>query len=388
MPPTRDWLLALAMVPVQLAGALTVSVPVYVYDTGGNPPVRLGNTDLDWLALTLLVLSALALVLRSTRPRTALWLTVGLFAAYMAGGYPVGPVVLPVMLCLLTVALTGRHRREVLLALAVAVLAAARWVPRIVALYGDAATATGTVVAFFGVVAAIFGGPVLLGEMVSSRREAAEARVAEARREGERRVVEERLRIARELHDVVAHSMAGIAVQAAATLRMLERMPAHDTGAVSGSVASIRSAAKEALTSLRATVGELREGGARAEGLERLGTLLDAVRNAGLPVVAEVEGRARAVPDGTGHAAYRCVQESLTNVLRHAGPGANARVLLRYGAAELAVEVSDDGRGPGGTPATGHGLAGMRERCQALGGSLETGPGPAGGFLVTARLPL
>ncbi|MEV0584771.1 sensor histidine kinase [Nonomuraea sp. NPDC050310] len=399
MPPTRDWLLALAMVPVQLAGVLIVSVPIYVYDTGGNPPVRLVNSPLDWLGHTLLVASALALLVRSRRPRLALGLTVGLFTAYMLGGYTVGPVVLPVMICLLTAALTGRHRAAVAIGLAVSVLAAGRWVPRIVELYGDAGAAAGTVIAFFGVVTAIFGGPVLLGEMVSSRREAAEAKIAEARREAEQRVVEERLRIARDLHDVVAHSMAGIAVQAAATLRVLGE-PAPQ---VAASLTAIRTAAKEALAELRATVGDLRGGVTRAgEGAEGLDTLLAAVRDAGMSVQARVEGLPRPLADEAGVAVYRCVQESLTNVLRHAGAGASAEVVLAYGEAELVIEVTDDGAGPpppvpatptggpgatGGAGGGGYGLAGMRERFAALGGSVVTGAGPEGGFRVHARLP-
>jgi signal transduction histidine kinase len=244
---------------------------------------------------------------------------------------------------------------------------------------------------FYAVVLATFGGPVLYGEVVRVRREVAEARLAEAVRDGERRVVEERLRIARELHDVVAHSMAGIAVQSAATLRLL----GNPDPEVRDALTAIRTASRQALGELRSTVGMLRDTGLKdTDGLERLDLLLEAVRNAGVPVALERSGRETPLSAETGHAAYRIVQESLTNVLRHAGNGATARVRVSYGEADLVLEVIDDGLGLTQVQGTGHGLSGMRERAESVGGSVVAGAvptdeaGQGGGFRVSARLPL
>ncbi|GAA4970352.1 histidine kinase [Yinghuangia aomiensis] len=385
--PGVDFALALAMLPVQLVGVFIVSVPVYVLDTGGGPPKRLEGTEVDWLAYLLLVGAALTLALRTRTPRPALVAESGILAAYLARGYPVGPIVLPVMLCLYSTAVAGRRRQTTLAALAFVAAACGLWVPRIARILDTAPTFVGTVTVFYAVVLAIFGGPVLFGELVRFRREADEARVAQAIRDAERRVADERLRIARELHDVVAHSMAGIAVQAAATLRML----GDPDPEVRDSLTAIRTASREALGELRATVGMLRDSGlTETDGLERLDTLIAAVRKAGVPVDLERSGTEVPLAAPTGHAAYRIVQESLTNVLRHAGRGATAQVKVAYGENELLLEVVDDGRGPAGLPGSGHGLSGMRERAEAVGGTVAAGAaGPdRAGFRVSARLPI
>ncbi|MGA4544979.1 sensor histidine kinase [Uniformispora flossi] len=385
--PGVDFALALAMLPVQLVGVFIVSVPVYVLDTGGGPPKRLEGTEVDWLAYLLLVGAALTLALRTRAPRPALIAESGILAAYLARGYPVGPIVLPVMLCLYSTAVAGRRRQTTLAALAFVAAACGLWVPRIARILDTAPTFVGTVTVFYAVVLAIFGGPVLFGELVRFRREADEARVAQAIRDAERRVADERLRIARELHDVVAHSMAGIAVQAAATLRML----GDPDPEVRDSLTAIRTASREALGELRATVGMLRDSGlTETDGLERLDTLIAAVRKAGVPVDLERTGTEVPLAAPTGHAAYRIVQESLTNVLRHAGRGATAQVKVAYGENELLLEVVDDGRGPAGLPGSGHGLSGMRERAEAVGGTVAAGAaGPdRAGFRVSARLPI
>jgi signal transduction histidine kinase len=253
---------------------------------------------------------------------------------------------------------------------------------------------------------------VLLGDAVRSRRElAAETaqrlRLAAEERdaEGARRAAEERLRIARELHDTVAHSMATIAVQAAAALQVLGEAEAGPRDALQ----AIRETSKEALSDIRITLSDLRarEGeppgaggagaggaGGAAAGLGRLEALADAVRAAGAPVTVAIEGAAAALPAAVDHCAYRILQESLTNVLRHAGAAARVGIVLRYGRGVLDVEVTDDGAGvPAGDDGAGdadggHGLAGMAERVSALGGSLRAGPRPGGGFEVIARLPI
>jgi signal transduction histidine kinase len=266
---------------------------------------------------------------------------------------------------------------------------------------------------------------VLLGDTVRSRRElAAETarrlRLAAEERdaEGARRVAEERLRIARDLHDTVAHSMATITVQAAAATQLLPGRPDE----AADSLRAIRAASKEGLRELRAILNVLRaasdsdESGQPnqpAPGLSRLDALLGGVRAAGLPVTATATGRRPDLAAVTDLSAFRIIQEALTNTLRHAGP-ASAVVTVHYAADALLIEVTDTGRGligpaaeaayasflvGAGAPVTadadydrlaggqGHGLRGMRERAAAAGGAVEAGPRAEGGFRVAATLP-
>jgi len=241
---------------------------------------------------------------------------------------------------------------------------------------------------------------VALGEVVRGRRALAaetarrlELAEEEQRSEAARLLAEERLRIARELHDTVAHSMATITVQAGSALHVLSA--AHD-GAVREALVNIRETSKSALGEMRAVLGQLREGagaGALAGpapeglGLGRLPELRAAVTAAGSPVRVSVEGEPGPLPPEVDHAAYRILQESLTNVLRHAVSGTEAEVSLRYEPDSVTITVANDGCMPGGPPGTGNGLRGMRERATAAGGELAAGPRPEGGFLVTAILP-
>ncbi len=243
---------------------------------------------------------------------------------------------------------------------------------------------------------------VTLGEVVRSRRAlAAETaqrlRVADEEREAEaaRRVAEERLRIARDLHDTVAHSMATITVQAGSALHLLD---GGDTN-LRRALTAIRATSKEALAEMRATLGQLRTSEAAdpqtlAGGLDRLPTLREAVAAAGAPVTVEVEGERRPLPPAVDQVAYRILQESLTNVLRHAGQAATAAVSLRYGPDALEIQVIDDGGRDGEAAASapsaggGHGLTGMAERAAMVGGQVTAGPRSEGGFEVVARLPL
>ncbi|WP_433461557.1 sensor histidine kinase [Spirillospora sp. CA-128828] len=198
---------------------------------------------------------------------------------------------------------------------------------------------------------------------------------------------EERLRIARELHDVVGHHLSLINVQAGTSLHRFHRDPAQGEAAL----AAIKESSREALRDLRATLGVLRQADeeaptAPAPGLDRIGELIGSARSAGLTVHSRLAGAADA-PTEVGLAAYRIVQESLTNVSRHAS-AAEVTVSVEHGQGELRIEVADDGPGQAVSPgAPGSGLDGMRERARALGGELTAGPGPGGGFLVRARLP-
>jgi signal transduction histidine kinase len=221
----------------------------------------------------------------------------------------------------------------------------------------------------------------------------ASARAAADRRGREeataRRASDERLAIARDLHDVVAHSISVINVQANTALHLMDRQPDRAREALT----AIREVSGQALTELGSVLGALRDTAAPlapAPGVARLDELAARARAAGFAVSVAAEGAARPLPAGVDAAAYRIVQEALTNAVRHSG-GRAASVLLRYSGDDLVIEVSDDGGGAGagapGAPGSGNGLAGMAERARALGGTVDAGPRPGGGFLVLARLP-
>ena len=246
----------------------------------------------------------------------------------------------------------------------------------------------------------IIGAAWLLGHFVGRRRAytARLERTAElerARAELARRAVtEERLRLARELHDVVAHAISVIAVQSGVGAHVAQTQPEEAAKAL----AAIEATSRAALTELRRLLGVLRQDSepqaslAPVPGLADLDSLLAEAAKAGLAVKLQVHGTRPPLPAGVDLSAYRIVQEALTNVVKHAGP-ARAQVVVGYRDQDVTVEVTDDGRGTvtpvsDGRAGTGHGLIGMRERVAAFGGDLEVGPRPGGGFRVAARLPL
>jgi signal transduction histidine kinase len=201
-------------------------------------------------------------------------------------------------------------------------------------------------------------------------------------------IVEERARIARELHDVVAHSISVMVLQARGGRRVLQSDPADARDAFT----VIEWTGQQALDEMRRLVGMLRSGDeslplAPQPSLKELGTLVEQVRAAGLPVQLAVEGAPRDLPPGVDMSAFRIVQEALTNALTHAGP-AHARVVLRYREDDLELEISDDGPGGGESTGSGYGLVGMRERVLVYGGELEAGRQPGGGYALRVRLPL
>jgi signal transduction histidine kinase len=203
-----------------------------------------------------------------------------------------------------------------------------------------------------------------------------------------RAVLDERVRIARELHDVVAHHVSLMGVQAGAARRVLPRDPARAEEMLN----AIEATSREAVTELQRLLGFLRRDGddslAPQPSLQHLHGLLTQMQEAGLPVALNLEGDARPLPPGVDLSAYRIVQEALTNTLKHAGP-ARAVVTLRYDTRALDIEVSDDGADPpNGSPQGGNGMLGMRERVALLGGWLQAGPQPGAGFRVRAHLPL
>jgi signal transduction histidine kinase len=230
---------------------------------------------------------------------------------------------------------------------------------------------------------------IAAGDIVRSRREAVDRVVAQQEEQAQRRLGEERLRIAREVHDVVAHAMVAINVQAGVAAHRLDRDPEQARSALR----AIKQTSGEALSDLRATLGVLRGDDAEAPvrpaaGLGDLDELAGGLRAAGVEVALEV-GDVGGVPAAVQSAGYRIVQEALTNVLRHAD-AAHVRVRVARGDQAVLVEVTDDGAGAAANGAgggSGSGLAGMRERAAALGGALEAGPGDGGGWRVAATLP-
>lgn len=224
--------------------------------------------------------------------------------------------------------------------------------------------------------------------------EEAEQRAAEAERTREeaarRRAGEERLRIARELHDSLTHSISIIKVQAGVAVHLARRRGED----VPPALLAIQEASGDATRELRATLEVLRdpgrsEGDAPGSGLDRLGDLVERARSAGLRATVAISGTRRELPSEVDRAAYRIVQESLTNVSRHAGGDAAAAVRIDYADGELVVRIDDDGEAdPDAPPVPGTGLLGMRERVAALGGRLRAEPRPEGGFTVRAELPL
>ena len=233
------------------------------------------------------------------------------------------------------------------------------------------------------------------GFILSRRAEAAREMAERARlleheqlMASERAVNEERQRIARELHDVIAHSVSVMTVQTGAVRRLLRPEQEKERQALE----TVEATGREALTEMRRLVGLLREQGAMPEfspqpGMGTIETLLDGVRAAGLPVELEVEGDPRELAPGVDLAAYRVVQEALTNALKYAGP-AHAWVAVDWTDDELRLEVANDGRSDSDGSDGGHGLAGMRERVSLYGGRIESGPRDGGGYVVRARLPL
>jgi signal transduction histidine kinase len=227
-----------------------------------------------------------------------------------------------------------------------------------------------------------------IAELFRGHRERVMA-AQQARREEElRKAGEERLRIAQELHDVVAHHISLINVQASTALHLADRQPEQAAPAL----AAIKEASKEALVELRSIVGILRQSDEAAPrqpvvGLDHLDSLVSRTSMAGLEVHTLIHGDPRPLPTGLDRAAFRIIQESLTNAVRHASASA-ATVRIQYGERALVVQVDDDGRSLLGPPKEGNGIIGMRERATALGGTLTATRTPTGGLRIVAQLPL
>ena len=331
----------------------------------------------EMLLLYAAVLAA-PLVLRTRFPGTAwaasavslLWVSAAIGPIVPSSTYPVAGVIV-YCLCLYAVGVRGKGW-FVLCVAAVTVLGA---------IVVDAQTSVGAILASI---------PLLSGAIVRARRSSRTELAQQARRlEGERALLTERQRIARELHDIVAHHMSVIAIQAEAGPRKVADPPPE----LVESFADIRASALSGLDELRRLLGVMRSSGADTApqpGLSELDGLLDSARSGGVRVTSSVSGTIRALPQGIDLSAYRILQEALSNAMRHA-PGSAVRVELAYAPSALVIKVRNDPcaapDGHADEEGAGHGLIGMRERAVMLGGHLEAGPTEDGGFLVTAVLP-
>ena len=367
-PPVARYVLALVVGVIQVGGSFGAS--------HGQPERR----PLDTLAVVLLLVAPAAITVLRRFPVQTLAAIAAAAAAYLARGYPYGPVFLGLAIGLVATAVRG-HRL-------------AAWLGAAAVLVGDAVgrlafdagpwswQAQGGVLAWTLV--------VLAGaEVVRSWRERAATFRQAARETRLRQAGEERLRIAQELHDVVAHHMSLINVQAGVALHLADRKPEQ----VEPALVAIRDASKEALTELRSLIDVLRLDGAPAPrspvaNLAGLDDIVERSGHAGLQVTKTVAGEARPLPAAVELAAYRIVQEAITNIVRHAY-ATRATVAIDYGDDQLSVAVEDNGNGGArlSNLVQGNGISGMQERARALGGELRVAASPDGGIRVEADLP-
>ncbi|WP_245601862.1 sensor histidine kinase [Hamadaea tsunoensis] len=393
----QDVLLGLFIAVMQVQG--TIVKPA---DVGSRP-----LDDVGHLGYILLILSGVVLAVRRRWP-VAVFITAALASlVYYTVGFTDGPGSIGLFVALYTVTAYGDGRKAPVIAgVGITVLAAA-WLAAAADI--EPRAAIGWV--FFRIAASVMA--AALGETARSRHviaaEAVErARQAERTREEEARsrVDAERLRIAREVHDTVAHAIAIINVQAGVTAYLLDKHPER----VRETLVTIQETSAQALHEMRTVLSVLRDsrnGRAPHPGLGQVDALTAMARAAGLDIKLEVTSPSVALPSAVDHTAYRILQESITNVIRHVGP-TRVTVALDYGPEILEVRVADDGGrdAPGddgsgshalasvaGTPNSGRadpgrGIVGMRERCGLLGGELTAGPTTSGGFEVKARLPL
>ncbi|MFD3525555.1 sensor histidine kinase [Streptomyces sp. NPDC058653] len=375
-PLTADLLVAAAV------GLFTAS------DAAVNDP---DYRQADWFTWLLVAVSVLALVARRRAPLPVVTVTGAACAGWALYGHIGELLNLPVIVALYTVAVLGDRRRTVWTGAVAAVVSGA------VALRVGHDVVNPQGLPVLEMIWPLI--PLLLGEAVRMRRELLheyEARAARAEedreREAARRVREERVRIARELHDIVAHTVTAMTVQAGVALDALDARPEISRKAMR----QVRDSGKEAVRELRATVTVLRERDdeptAPVPGIDGLGELAERFEGAGVELVVRREGELGGLSPMAELAVHRIVQEALTNVVRHSGARRAAVSLVRRDD-RLVVEIADDGEGGGAAPGRepeeggGFGLIGMRERAVAAGGGVEYGPVPGGGFLVRAWLP-
>lgn len=363
---------------VVLAAAVLLGTAVAAHGQGREPLGVVGRL--------LLAAAVAVLLVRHRHPAVAVSGTCAVTLAYLCLGYPYGPVFVAVAVGCFSAIASG-HRRAAwwsLGALWAGHLLAAHWLYRWLPPDGDGPAPWGQEAFASAWIVAILAA----AELLRVRREQWAAARSAREAEEKRRADEERLRMARELHDVLAHSISVINVQAGVGLALLD----SDLEQARTALTTIRSASKEALGEVRQVLESLRTPGdaprAPAPGLNRLPELIEQAAAAGLAVAVGTSGAREPLPPGVDLAAFRIVQEALTNVVRHSG-SRTADVQVVYGGARLRLLVDD--RGPataGDAGGSGNGLAGMHERAAALGGSVDAGPRADGGFRVAAEIPL
>ncbi|WP_432987696.1 sensor histidine kinase [Dactylosporangium sp. CA-233914] len=375
-----------------------VAVFIALVQVFGTRAAAYGSTGhvLDQTGYLLLLAGPAALVFRHKLPLFALAGALSATVAYFSQLYPNGPGFIAAIVAVFG-ALSAGFRWLTWIAVV------ASYVTYVVLVLPHASVERLVVVGVWCVIIAFFGEAARVRaqrytQMARDRahQEAlARAEEEKARKEQQRRQAsDERLLIARELHDVIGHHLSLINVQAGVGLHLMDEQPEQARVALS----AIKHASAEALRETRAVLAGLNPGEAAprtpAPGLADLERLAAEARGAGLPVALDTLGTARALPPQVDRAAYRIVQEALTNVRRHAGPDATATVIVGYSPTELSLIVRDDGTGPasGEAHTAGNGIAGMRHRAATFGGSVEAGPrrdnGSGGGFEVHARIPL
>ncbi|MGW1216786.1 sensor histidine kinase [Streptomyces sp. NPDC002499] len=371
-------------------GVLVCMVAGSYVDPHGKHGVDWGIRTPDALSLVLIVLGALALVFRRRAPRTVLALTGTVSLIECIVGDPRAPVAMAAVIALYTVAYTTDRATTVRLGLlTMTVLTGASMLAGPLPWYAQENLA---IFAWTGIGATAGDAVRSRRAVVQAIRERAERAERTREEEARRRVAEERLRIARDLHDVVAHHIALVNVQAGVAAHVMDKRPDQAKEAL----AHVREASRSALNELRATVGLLRQSGdpeaptEPAPGLDRLDELVGTFRSAGLRVEVARSDHGTTLPAAVGLAAYRVVQEALTNVQKHAGTEAKAEVSVVRVGPNIEITVLDNGAGEDDDPESGggHGLLGMRERVTALRGTLTTGPRYGGGFRVHAILPV
>ena len=350
-------------------GAPTTSDPWFPY------------TPRDWVFVLLLVLATVPYVWRRRWPTAVFLISLLSMTALWMLGYNAGALPMVLLVGAYFVAMARPVREVVVASVAALGCFAVLW-------WWGGGAPYGSTEALSSVVA--YGAAVGLGRAGRLRGDLAEARAQAAEEAARRRSSEERLRVARELHDIVGHSLGTIAVQAGVGRHLM----ASEPGRAAEALDNIARVSRSALDEVRAVVATLREDDPSyhpTPGLADLPDLVETARLAGLTVDLRLPEDLGSVPRQAGAAVYTITREALTNVLRHAQASvASVEVEHRDGRLELAVRDDGAGRGPeaGGRVTTGHGIIGMRERAEALGGTLTAGPSPGGGFVVTASLPV
>jgi signal transduction histidine kinase len=377
--PVADTVLALVVTVVLVFGSLGEGDPNNPAD---RTQFRGHAAPHPTAALVLVGVACGALAWRRRWPVAVLVVSAAAVTVYSVLGYVNGASLIAPILALYAVARQVSVRRAVMAA--VATLAVLMTATAVNNPFGHISGGG------FDILPGMVAAALFAGIAVANRHAYVASIRDRAEQDARRRIDEERLRIARELHDVVAHTMATINVQAGVAAHVLSSRPE----AAAESLQAIKTASKEGLRELRAILNVLRQADdpdptQPAPGTAQLEALIAGARRAGLETTFTVTGEPVPLPAAVDLAAYRIVQESLTNAIRHAGP-ATATVSLTYHHDELRIVVTDTGRGQPPAAAgkdAGHGLAGMRERAAAVGGTVETGPGPVGGYRVAARLP-